>query len=346
MTGRCPVFLLVSSHSIISLDAMSGDLGAEVVVRAAAATLQKYRNLELVLVGDGDELHGLVDGIIGSDSRLRIQHASEVVGMSEAPAEALRKKKDSSMRVAINLVKEGAADACVSAGNTGALMATAKFVLKMLPGIDRPAIIAELPAMGGTVHMLDLGANTQATAEQLFQYAVMGSIVAADISGIKDPRIALLNIGAEDTKGHDTVKEAAAVLNASTLNYVGFVEGTDLMSGKADVVVTDGFSGNVALKTIEGTVAFGKHILARAFKRNWITKLQAFLASSVLRHLSAEMDSRNYNGATLAGLNGIVIKSHGSADAYAFQHAIDTAIVEVRNQLPQQIGTLLQKEAA
>ena len=325
---------------------MSGDLGAEVVVRAAAATLQKYRNLELILVGDGDELRGLVDGIIGSDSRLRIEHASEVVGMSEAPAEALRKKKDSSMRVAINLVKEGAADACVSAGNTGALMATAKFVLKMLPGIDRPAIIAELPAMGGTVHMLDLGANTQATAEQLFQYAVMGSIVAADISGIKAPRIALLNIGAEDTKGHDTVKEAAAVLNASTLNYVGFVEGTDLMSGKADVVVTDGFSGNVALKTIEGTVAFGKHILARAFKRNWITKLQAFLARSVLRHLSAEMDSRNYNGATLAGLNGIVIKSHGSADAYAFQHAIDTAIVEVRNQLPQQIGTLLQKEAA
>ena len=325
---------------------MSGDLGAEVVVRAAAATLQKYRNLELILVGDGDELGDLVSRIIGNDSRLRIEHASEVVEMSEAPADALRKKKDSSMRVAINLVKEGAADACVSAGNTGALMATAKFVLKMLPGIDRPAIIAELPAMGGTVHMLDLGANTQATAEQLFQYAVMGSIVAADIRGIKDPRVALLNIGAEDTKGHDTVKEAAAVLSASTLNYVGFVEGTDLMSGKADVVVTDGFSGNVALKTIEGTVAFGKHILARAFKRNWITKLQAFLASSVLRHLSAEMDSRNYNGATLAGLNGIVIKSHGSADAYAFQHAIDTAIVEVRNQLPQQIGTLLQKEAA
>ena len=325
---------------------MSGDLGAEVVVRAAAATLQKYRNLELILVGDDDELRSLVKGIIGTDSRLRIEHASEVVGMSEAPAEALRKKKDSSMRVAINLVKEGAADACVSAGNTGALMATAKFVLKMLPGIDRPAIIAELPAMGGTVHMLDLGANTQATAEHLFQYAVMGSIVAADIRGIKDPRIALLNIGAEDTKGHDTVKEAAAVLNASTLNYVGFVEGTDLMSGKADVVVTDGFSGNVALKTIEGTVTLGKYFLARAFKRNWITKLQAVLAGSVLRSLSAEMDSRNYNGATLVGLNGIVIKSHGSADAYAFQHAIDTAIVEVRNQLPQQIGTLLQKEAA
>lgn len=325
---------------------MSGDRGAEVVVCAAAATLQKYRNLELILVGDSAELGGLVSDIIGYDSRVRIEHASEVVEMSEAPADALRKKKDSSMRVAINLVKDGTADACVSAGNTGALMATAKFVLKMLPGIDRPAIIAELPAMGGSVHMLDLGANTQATADHLFQYAVMGSIVASDIMGIGQPRVALLNIGAEDTKGHATVKEAAALLQASTLNYVGFVEGTDLMSGKADVVVTDGFSGNVALKTIEGTVAFGKHILARAFKRNWITRLQALLASSVLRHLSAEMDSRNYNGATLAGLNGIVIKSHGSADAYAFQHAIDTAIVEVRNQLPQQIGTLLQKEAA
>ena len=325
---------------------MSGDLGAEVVVRAAAASLQKYRNLELILVGDRDELEGLVRTIIGNDPRLRIEHASQVVGMSEPPVEALRKKKDSSMRVAINIVKEGAADACVSSGNTGALMATAKFVLKMLPGIDRPAIIGELPAMGGSFHMLDLGANTQATAEHLFQYAVMGSIIAADVVGIKEPRVALLNIGAEDTKGHGTVKEAAAVLQASTLNYVGFIEGTDLTSGKADVVVTDGFTGNVALKTMEGTVALGKHFLGRAFKRNWFTKLQALLASRVLRSLAAELDSRNYNGATLAGLNGIVVKSHGGADAYAFQHAIDTAIVEVRNQLPRQIGTLLQKESA
>ncbi len=325
---------------------MSGDLGAEVVVRAAAATLRKYRNLKLILVGDEDELQRLVGDIVGEDSRLHIAHASEVVGMSEPPADALRKKKDSSMRVSINLVKEGAADACVSAGNTGALMATAKFVLKMLPGIDRPAIIGELPAMGGSVHMLDLGANTQATADQLFQYAVMGSIVAADIAGIDKPRVGLLNVGAEDIKGHETVREAAAMLADSTLNYVGFIEGTGLTSGTVDVVVTDGFTGNVALKTMEGTVVLGKHYLARAFKRNWLTKLQALLASSVLRQLSAELDSRNYNGATLAGLNGIVIKSHGGADAYAFQHAIDTAIVEVRNQLPQQIGTLLQKEAS
>jgi len=325
---------------------MSGDLGAEVVVRAAAATLQKYVNIELVLVGDQAELTDLVTRIVGEDSRLRIEHASEVVAMSEPPADALRKKKDSSMRVAINLVKSGSADACVSAGNTGALMATARFVLKMLPGIDRPAIIAELPAIGGSLHMLDLGANTQGSAEHLFQYAVMGSIVASDILRIDKPRIALLNIGAEDTKGHDTVKEAAAKLNESTLNYVGFIEGSDLFSGKADVVVTDGFTGNVALKTMEGTVGLCAHYLRRAFTRGWFARLQAMLAWRVLKNLAVEMDSRNYNGATLAGLNGIVIKSHGSADSYAFQHAIDTAIVEVRNQLTQQIGSLLQKEAA
>ncbi len=325
---------------------MSGDLGAEVVVRAAAATLARYRHVDLVLVGDEQQLGPLVGSIVGDDPRLRIRHASEVVEMSEPPADALRRKKDSSMRVAIDVVKDGTADACVSAGNTGALMATAKFVLKMLPGIDRPAIIAEIPSLGGSMHMLDLGANTQATPEHLFQYALMGSIVAADIKRIDRPRVALLNIGAEDTKGHDTVREAAALLNASALNYVGFVEGTDLISGKTDVVVTDGFTGNVALKTMEGTVGLCKHHLNNAFQRNWRTKLQAIMAGPVLRDLAAQMDSRNYNGATLAGLNGIVIKSHGSADAYAFQHAIDTAIVEVRNQLPQQIGAMLQKETA
>ena len=325
---------------------MSGDLGAEAVVRAAAASLERHRNLKLILVGDEQELTQLVGEIVGDHPRLSIRHASEVVGMSEPPAEALRKKKDSSMRVAINLVKEGESQACVSAGNTGALMATAKFVLKMPPGIDRPAIIAELPSRGGSLHMLDLGANTQATADHLFQYAVMGSIVANDILGIEKPRVALLNIGAEDTKGNDTVKEAAAMLGASTLNYVGFIEGSDLFRGKADVVVTDGFTGNVALKTMEGTVGLCVHYFRRQFTKNWFAKLQAVMAQWVLRGLRVEMDPRNYNGATLVGLNGIVIKSHGSADAYAFQHAIDTAIVEVRNQLPQQIGALLEKEAA
>ena len=264
----------------------------------------------------------------------------------DKPADALRKKKDSSMRLAINLVKEGSAQAVVSAGNTGALMATAKYVLKMLPGIDRPAIIAELPSIGGTVHMLDLGANTLGSPEQLFQFAVMGSIVTSDIRQLERPRIALLNIGVEDTKGHDVVRDAAALLNESGLNYVGFIEGNELFSGKADVVVTDGFTGNVAIKTMEGTVGLCVQRLRRAFGRNLFSKIQAFLAGPVLKNVAVEMDSRNYNGASLVGLNGIVIKSHGSADSYAFQHAIDTALVEVRNQVPMQIGNLLQQEAA
>lgn len=336
----------MEANSVIALDAMSGDLGPEVVVRAASVCLEKHSGLRLVLVGDQSILAGMVSDIIGSNSRLTIHHASEVVGMSETPVDALRRKKNSSMRLAIDLVKDGTAEACVSAGNTGALMATAKFVLKMLPGIDRPAIIAELPAIGGTVHMLDLGANTISDPQQLYQFAVMGSIVTGDIRSIERPRVALLNIGVEDTKGHDTVKEAAALLNASGLNYIGFIEGNEIFSGKADVVVADGFTGNVALKTMEGTVGLASHYLRRAFTRNLVSRLQAFLAAPVLRRLRVEMDSRNYNGASLVGLNGIVIKSHGGADAYAFQHAIDTALVEVRNQVPAQIGNFMQQEAA
>jgi glycerol-3-phosphate acyltransferase PlsX len=325
---------------------MSGDLGAEVVVRAARASLEKHANLSLVLVGDSEELSGHITRIVGEEKRLTVRHSTEVVEMSEAPADALRKKKDSSMRIAINMVKKGSAQAVVSAGNTGALMATAKYVLKMLPGIDRPAIIAELPSIGGTVHMLDLGANTVGSPEQLFQFAVMGSIVTSDIRRLDRPRIALLNIGVEDTKGHDTVRDAAALLNESGLNYVGFIEGNEIFSGKADVVVTDGFTGNVAIKTMEGTVGLSVHYLRRAFTRNLFAKVQAFLARGVLNNLAVEMDSRNYNGASLVGLNGIVIKSHGSADSYAFQHAIDTALVEVKNQVPLQIGNLLRQEAA
>lgn len=325
---------------------MSGDLGAEVVVRAANACLERHPNLELILVGNAAELDGYVIRIVGKKTGLRVHNATEVVGMSEAPADALRKKKDSSMRVAIDLVKDGTAQACVSAGNTGALMATAKFVLKMLPGIERPAIIAELPSIGGTVHMLDLGANTVGDAELLFQFALMGSIVTSDIRNIERPRVALLNIGVEATKGHDTIKEAAALLKASGLNYVGFIEGNEIFSGKADVVVTDGFTGNVALKTMEGTAGLVAHALRRAFTRNLISKLQAFVASTVLNRFAVEMDSRKYNGASLVGLNGIVIKSHGSADSLAFQHAIETALVEVKKQVPQQIGNLLRKEAA
>ena len=332
--------------SVISLDAMSGDLGAEVVVRAAVASLDKHANLELVLVGKEEQLESLVAANGGDARRLRIQAASEVVEMSEPPADALRKKKDSSMRVAINLVRDGVAEACVSAGNTGALMATAKFVLKMLPGIDRPAITTELPSKVGSFYMLDLGANAVCTADHLFQFALMGSIVAEDLMEVDTPRVALLNIGAEDTKGNDTVREAAVILEASSLNYVGYIEGNDLFNGLADVVVTDGFTGNIALKSMEGMAGLTRFYLREAFTRSWLAKLSGLAARPVLRRLARESDPRQYNGATLAGLNGIVIKSHGGADALAFQHAIDTAVIEVENQLPAQIGRLLRKEAA
>ena len=336
----------MTATSVISLDTMSGDRGAEDVVRAAKMSLDLHPNLRLILVGAEAELDTLVGRHIGDDPRVTIRASTEIVEMSEAPAEAVRRKKDSSMRVAINLVRDGEARACVSAGNTGALMAIAKFVLKMLPGVDRPAIIAELPAIGGTVHMLDLGANTVSSPQQLFQFAVMGSIVTGDIRRLDAPRVALLNIGVEDTKGNETVRDASRMLSASGLNYVGYIEGHEIFSGKADVVVTDGFTGNVALKTMEGTVGLARHYLRRAFTRNGFARLQAVLASPVLRRLRLEMDPRNYNGASLVGLNGIVIKSHGSADAHAFQHAIETALVEVKNQVPQQIGNLLEREAA
>ena len=325
---------------------MSGDRGAETVVCAAEAALALHPGLHLIVVGDEATLGPLVSRHVTHTDRLSIRHASEVVTMSDAPADAVRKKKDSSMRIAINLVKDGDAQACVSAGNTGALMATSKFVLKMLSGIDRPAILAELPSVGGSLHMLDLGANTSATAEQLFQFALMGSIVAGDVLKLERPRVALLNIGAEDVKGHDVVKEAAALLKNSTLNYHGFIEGNELFHGKVDVVVTDGFTGNVALKTMEGTAALVRHYLKRAFTRSWLARLQGLIASPVLRRLAADTDSRRYNGATLLGLNGIVIKSHGSADAQAFLHAIETAVVEVENQVPEQIGRLLKRETA
>ena len=324
---------------------MSGDNGPDVVVRAAKLSLSKNSNLRIMLIGKEAILISLVAKIIGIDERVSIHDATEVVNMSESPTEAVRKKKNSSMRVAIDMVKAGSAHACVSAGNTGALMAIAKFVLKMLPGINRPAIMAELPVAGGTVHMLDLGANTSSDPEQLFQFALMGSIVAGDICDLENPRVSLLNIGVEDSKGNDNVKNAASLLAQSGLNYIGFIEGNEIFSGKTDVVVTDGFTGNVALKTIEGTVGFVISSLRDAFSKNIFTKLQALLSSSVLSKLRERMDSRKYNGASLVGLNGIVIKSHGSADAYSFHCAIETALIEVKNQVPDQIRKLLERES-
>ncbi len=317
----------------LSIDAMSGDLGPAVVVAAVQAALREHADLSVTLVGDSAVLEREIGAGLESSERLSICHAAEVVTMDDAPADALRRKKDSSMRVAINHVQAGESVACVSAGNTGALMATAKFVLKMRAGIERPAIIAEIPvrARAHRLFMLDLGANADCTAEMLHQFAGLGAEVATALAAVDQPRIALLNIGSEQAKGNDVIRDAAALLSADdTINYVGFIEGDALFDDIADVVVTDGFSGNVALKTMEGTAALLMHFLRRAFEHGVVSRLTGLIAAPVLKRLKAQLDPRHYNGAVFVGLNGIVVKSHGGADAVAFRHAIDTAILEGR----------------
>lgn len=328
----------------LALDAMGGDHGPRVVVPAALSVLTKQTDLTLILVGDRDvitrELH--VNSADVSD-RLQIQHASQRVEMDEPPAQALRGKKDSSMRVAINLVKEGRAQACVSAGNTGALMATARYVLKTLPGIDRPAIISSLPTMTGHTHMLDLGANIDSTTEHLFQFAMMGSVLVSAVDNIERPRVGLLNIGEEEMKGNEIVKEAARLLAATPdINYAGFVEGDDIYKGTVDVVVCDGFVGNVALKTSEGLAKMISHYMKQEFKRSLMTQFVGMLALPVLKAFRAKIDPRQYNGASLVGLQGIVIKSHGGADAFAFANAIKEAVLEVQKAVPQRISKQLE----
>jgi glycerol-3-phosphate acyltransferase PlsX len=270
--------------------------------------------------------------------------------MDDLPSQALRTKKDSSMRVSLELVKEGSAHACVSAGNTGALMATARFVLRTLSGIDRPAIISALPTVSGHTHLLDLGANVDSSAGQLFQFAVMGSVLTSAVDSIARPRVGLLNIGEEAIKGNEPVKEAARLLSASDINYIGFVEGDDIYLGKADVIVCDGFVGNVALKSSEGVAQMIGHYVKQEFNRNLITRLVGIIALPVLRSLRGKFDPRQYNGASLVGLRGIVIKSHGGADVLAFYHAIREAIAECDKNVPARISQRLesllkQKEA-
>jgi glycerol-3-phosphate acyltransferase PlsX len=321
---------------------MSGDLGAEVVVRAAAASLDKHSGLELVLVGNETELAGLVNRLIGSDDRLRIVHAAEVVSMCDSPRDAVRHKKDSSMRVAIDLVKSGEAQACVSAGNTGALMATARFVLKTLPGIDRPAICTSLPTIKGHTWMLDLGANIDSSPEHLFQFGLMGSVLASAVDGNPNPSVGLLNIGEEEMKGSETIKEAAGLLSASHLNYIGFIEGDDVYSGKVDVVACDGFIGNISLKSSEGVAKMISHALKREFTRNIFTRIAALVALPVLKAFRKRVDPRRYNGASLLGLRGSVIKSHGGADVLAYSHAIEVAAVVVDQNVPELISSQLK----
>lgn len=323
----------------LALDAMGGDIGLKVVIPAALAALDKHPQLKLILVGEENQITDELNRHPTAHlSRLEIFHASEVVTMDELPSQALRTKKDSSMRQAINLVKSGAASACVSAGNTGALMATARFVLKTMPGIDRPAIIAELPTLQGKTRVLDLGANVDSCAEHLYQFAVMGAILTSAVDGVKKPRVGLLNIGVEEMKGNDQVKHTAHLLSdCNELNYIGFVEGDDIYTGDVDLVVCDGFVGNVALKASEGLAKLMSQFVRDAFMKNFYHKLIALIARPVLKTLKKRMDPSRYNGASLLGLNGIVIKSHGGANVVAFRHAIDEAVIEVRNNVPELI---------
>ncbi len=325
---------------------MSGDRGPGTCVPAALHLLRERDDVALILVGAPQAIDPLLEeaGQVPNE-RLSVHSASEVVGMDEAPREAVRRKKDSSMRRAIDLVKTRQAQACVSAGNTGALMATAHFVLKSLPGVDRPAIMSAIPAIGGHTHMLDLGANAACTPQQLCQFGVMGSVVAADLNPNGRPRVGLLNIGEEDIKGHAVVQEAHRLLGASGVNYVGFVEGDDIFTGEVDVVVTDGFTGNVALKTMEGLARMIGSSAREEFSRNLLRKLMAAAAWPAIGALRARLDPRRYNGASMVGLNGIVIKSHGGADEFAFRHAILTAVAEVQRGVPSQIAAELAAAA-
>lgn len=329
----------------IAVDAMGGDAGAEVCVPAAIEFVRRQPGVRIILAGQHEIVHALATTAGGLPSSVEIQDAREVVGMDERPADALRKKKDSSMRVAVNLVKEGRASACVSAGNTGALMATGRFVLKTLPGIERPAIMARLPTRHGAIYMLDLGANADCTIDQLYQFAVMGSVVARVTEGIDRPRIGLLNIGEEDIKGNEIVKQTAVRLAASRLNYVGFVEADAIQDDRADVVVCDGFSGNVALKSMEGTAKLIRHFLDLEFRGSLYGRFAGLVAWPILRSLGRRLDPRRYNGASLVGLDGIVVKSHGSADVLAFQQAISVAHVEAEKRVPDQIRSLLGEQA-
>jgi len=328
----------------LAVDAMGGDHGPKITVPASINALTRYDQLHIILVGDKELIEKELQKNKYTNTRLSIQHTTEVVEMDESPQSALKNKKDSSMRVAINLIKEEKAQACVSAGNTGALMATARYVLKMLPGIDRPAIASSLPSQKGTTYMLDLGANTDCTAEHLLQFAVMGAMLVSSVTGNPNPSVGLLNIGSEDIKGNEIVKEASELLRRSHLNFYGNVEGNDIFKGTTDVVVCDGFVGNVALKTAEGIAQLMGRFLTQEFKRNWITKVMAFVSLLVLNRFKKRLDPRRYNGASFLGLRGIVVKSHGSADSYSFFFAIQTAIEESKNNVLEKIQKQLELE--
>jgi phosphate acyltransferase len=310
----------------IAIDVMSGDRGPQERIAGALQALSDRGELDALLVGRPEAITPSLGELPASlKGRIDIASAAQVIAMDEAPRAAVRRGRDSSMRIAVNLVKEGRAAACVSAGNTGALTAISHFVLKTVANVERAAIMSAIPSSKGHTHMLDLGANTRATALQLLQFARMGSIVARDLHGIAAPRVGLLNIGEEDTKGHEVVQAAHALLAQSGIRYVGFVEGDAIFGGEVDVVVTDGFTGNVALKTMEGLARLIAARTRQELRDSWRGVIGARIARPALKRLADSLDPRRYNGACMVGLTGIVVKSHGSADATAFARAIELA---------------------
>ena len=333
--------------TVIAVDAMGGDHGPRVTVPACLEFLEADPDAELLLVGLKEPLEQeLARARSPHKSRATVVPATEVVGMDEDVRSAIRTKKHSSMRIAIDLVKEGRAQACVSAGNTGALMGTAKFVLKTLPGIDRPAICAVLPTRTGQVYALDLGANADCTPEHLQQFAIMGATLVREVEGKANPTVGLLNIGSEEIKGNEVVKKAGELLRRTPINFHGNVEGDDIYKGTTDVVVCDGFVGNVALKTSEGLAKMLGDFLKEEFTRGPLTKLLAVFAYPAIRRFRRRVDHRRYNGAALLGLRGLVVKSHGSADVLAFRTALARAANEARHGLNERIGEEIARLSA
>ncbi len=331
----------------VSIDASGGDYGIPTTVIAGIKSLDVLPDLHLVFVGNSNGIKTELKQHLASQKfseRFDVVHASEIVAMNESPSSALRKKKDASMRVAINLIKNHTVDACVSAGNTGALMAISRFVLKTINGIDRPALMGRIPTMSGHTHMLDLGANVDSTPKALVEFATMGSIAVKYTENIASPTVGLLNVGEEEVKGNNNIKKASELLKDSNLNYVGFIEGDDIYKGSVDVVVCDGFEGNIAIKASEGVALMMGYYLKQSFTRSIFAKTIGLIAKPVLKDFKTSIDPRQYNGASLLGLRGIVIKSHGSADADAFFQAIKEAYLEVQAKITEKIATQVSLE--
>jgi glycerol-3-phosphate acyltransferase PlsX len=331
----------------VSIDASGGDRGIPVTVDAGIQSLAFYKDLHVIFVGDETLIKSKLKSLNFSSElqqRVSIVHASEVVSMHESPALALRNKKDSSMRIAINLVKDGKAEACISAGNTGALMAISRFVLKTIDGVDRPAIMGRMPTTNGHTHMLDLGANIDSKPKTLVQFATLGSVAVEYTENITSPSIGLLNVGEEEIKGNERIKQTSKLLKESNLNYVGFVEGDDIYKGSVDLVVCDGFEGNIALKASEGVAFLMNHYLKSAFQKNWLTKIVAIIASTVLKDFKDSINPDLYNGASFLGLKGIVIKSHGGADAFSFLQAIKEAYIEAQVVITEKISDKVSEQ--